>query len=56
LDVATAVKSGKGVGVDGGGLLAYVIFSRLGAGDCAVRIAKAQLSDADHEIDTVVGE
>jgi hypothetical protein len=56
LDIATAVKSAEGVGVDGGGLLAYVVFSRVGAGDCAVRLVKAQLSDANHAIDTVAVE
>lgn len=56
IDIATAIKSGRDVGVSGDGLLAHVTLTRIGDDDCSLSIAKAELSDEKHTIDLIIGE
>ncbi len=53
VDVAAGVKSAKGVGVSGSGLLVCARFTRIGDDDCSVSVAKAEFSDADLTIDQI---
>jgi hypothetical protein len=56
VDVAAGVKSADGVAVSGSGLLVYLTFTRLNDTECAVTVAKAQLSDVQLKIDTIIGQ
>lgn len=56
IDIAAAVKSSDGVAVAGNGLLAYVAFSRITNQECAITLAKAELSNQEHKVDKLITE